>query len=71
MEDRRGSYTVLVGNPEGKRPLGRPRVILKWFFKKWNWRGMEWIDLIQDKDTWRAIVYTVMNLRVPKMRGIS
>jgi hypothetical protein len=65
----RGVYRVLVGKPEGKRPLGRPR-------RRWedNIRmdlqevgcGCEdWIGLVQDRDTWRALVSAVRNLRVP------
>ena len=48
-----GEYTILVGRPEGKKPLGRPsvegKIILKWMFKKWDC-GLDWIDLAQDRD---------------------
>ena len=65
----RGVHTVLVGKPEGKRPLGRPR-------RRWEdnikmdlteMRGCcgDWMELAQDRDRWRALVSTVMNLRVP------
>jgi hypothetical protein len=58
-----------VGKPEGKRPLGRPR--LRWKdnnkvnLTEIGWGGMDWIDLAQDRDQWRALVNTVMNLRGP------
>jgi hypothetical protein len=46
------------------------RIILKWIFKKWD-EGMDWIDMAQDRNRRRALVNAVMNLRVPKIRGIS
>jgi hypothetical protein len=49
--------------------LGDPGVdgtiISKWIFKKWDWGGMDWIELTQDRDRWRAVVNAVINLRVP------
>jgi hypothetical protein len=57
-----------VGKREGRRPLGRPgvdgRIILKWTFERLD-GGMAWINLVQDRDRWQALVITVMNLRVP------
>jgi hypothetical protein len=63
------AYRTLVGKPEGKRPLGRPRHgwvdIIKMYLREIRCYGMDWIDLAQDRDQWRALVNTVMNLRVP------
>jgi hypothetical protein len=74
MGEKRNAYRILVGMPEGKRPLGRPRrkwggAILKWILERYD--GMEWIDLAQDRDRWKTLVYTVMNLRFHKMLGSS
>jgi hypothetical protein len=68
MGEERNEYGVLVVNPEGKRPLGRPR-------SRWNdgiridlteigWGGVDWIRVAQDRDRWRAVVSVVMNLRI-------
>jgi len=58
-----------MGEPEGKRLLGRPRRRwednIKMDFQEVGWAGMGWIDLAQDRDRWRAVVNVVMNLRVP------
>jgi hypothetical protein len=58
----RNAYRILVGKPEGKRALGRPR---RRSVKNIKINGMDWIDLAQDRDQWRALVKTAMNLRVP------
>jgi hypothetical protein len=68
MGERRGAYRALVGKPEGRRPLGRPRrrwEDIKMDLPEVGWGGMDWMNLAQDRDRWRALVYTVMNLRVP------
>jgi hypothetical protein len=71
MGEARNAYRILVGKPEGKRPLGRPR--RRWadsikILERWDgmgWDGADWIDLAQDRDRRRALVNTMMNLRVP------
>jgi hypothetical protein len=69
MGEKKNAYRLLVGKPEGKRPLGRQR-------RRWvdnirmdlleiGWGGVDWIGVAQDRDKWRALVNVVMNLRVP------
>jgi len=69
MGKRRGVCSVLVGKPEGKRPLGRPRHrwedYIKMDLQEVGCGSVDWIDLAQYRDRWRALVNVVMNLRVP------
>jgi hypothetical protein len=69
MGETRNAYTILVGKPEGKRPLGRPtrRWVdnIKMVLREIGWDGMDWIELAQDRDHWRAVLNMVMKLRVP------
>jgi len=75
MGEGRGVHRVLVGRPEGKRPLWRPRRRwednIKMDFQEVGGVCGDWMESAQDRDRWRALVNTVMNLQVPKMRGIS
>jgi hypothetical protein len=68
MEEERKVYKVLVGKPEGKRPLGRPRRRwedgIRMDLRETGFGGVDWIQLAQDRDRWRAVVSAVMNLRV-------
>jgi hypothetical protein len=66
--EKGNAYRLLVGKPEGRRPLGRPR--RRWLYNirmdlvEVGWGGMDWIGLAQDKDRWRALVNSVLNLQV-------
>jgi len=75
MGEWRGVHRVLVGKSEGKRPLGRPRRRwednIKMDLQEGGGGFEDWMELAQDRDRWRAFVSTVMNIRVPKLRGIS
>jgi hypothetical protein len=68
MGETRNAYRILVGKPEEKSPLGRQRRRwvdnIKMDLRETGWDGMNWIELAQDRDQWRALVNTVMNLRV-------
>jgi hypothetical protein len=69
MREKRNAYTILMGKPEGKSPLGRPRRRwvdnIKMGLRTRGWDGVDWIDVAQDRDQWRALLNTVLNLRVP------
>jgi hypothetical protein len=69
MGEKRNAYRILVGKPEGKTPLGRPRRRwvdnIKMDLREIGWYGVDWMDMAQDRDQWRALVSTVLNLRVP------
>jgi hypothetical protein len=69
MEDKRNAYRLLVGKPEGKRPLGRPtrRCVdnIRMDLGEVGWGYMDWIGLVQDRNRWRALVNSVLNLRFP------
>jgi hypothetical protein len=67
--EKRNAYRILMGKPEGKRPLKSPRRRwvdnIKMDLREIGWDGVDCIDLAQDRDHWRALMNTVMNLRVP------
>jgi hypothetical protein len=69
MGEVRSAYNILVGRPEGRGPLGRPRRRwednIKMYLREIGFVDVDWIHLAQDRDRWRALVKTVMNLRVP------
>jgi hypothetical protein len=68
-KEKRNAYRILMGKPEGKRPLRRPRGRwednIKIGLRQTGWGGMDWMNVVQDRDQWRALVNTVMNLQVP------
>jgi hypothetical protein len=73
MGDVRGAYNILVGRPEGRRPLGRPRCRwednIKMDLREIRFGDVDWIHWAQDRDRWRALVNMVMNLRVLQTAG--
>jgi hypothetical protein len=68
-EEKRNAYRLLVGKPEGKRPLGRPRRRsvgnIRMDLGEVGWDDVDWIGLAQNRNRWRAVVNSVLNLRVP------
>jgi hypothetical protein len=69
MGEKRNAFRLLVGKPEGKSPLGRPRRrwedIIRMDLGEVGWGDVDWIGLTQDRNMWRALVNSVLNLRVP------
>jgi hypothetical protein len=69
LGEKRNAYKILVGKPERKRPLGRPRRRwvdnIKMDLTQIGWDGVDWMDMAQDRNQWRALVNTVLKLRVP------
>jgi hypothetical protein len=73
MGEKRNMYRLIIGKPEGKGPLGRPRYKsvdnIKMHFGEIGCSGFDWIGLAQDRDKWRALENAVMSLRVPRNAG--
>jgi hypothetical protein len=71
--EKRNAYRILVGKPEGMRQLGRRRRRwvdnIKMDLREIGWDGVDWIDMAQDRDQWRDLMDTVLNLRVPQNAG--
>jgi hypothetical protein len=69
MGEKMNAYRVLLGKPEKERPLGRPRRrwvdTIKMDLREIRWNAVDWIDMAQDRNQWRVLVNTVLNLRVP------
>jgi hypothetical protein len=69
MGEKRNPYRMLVGKPEGRRPLGRPRrrwvVNVRMHLAEVGWDDVDWIGVANDRDRWRALVNSVLNLRIP------
>jgi hypothetical protein len=73
MGKKRNAFKILVGNPEERRPLGRPRRRwvdnIKMDLREIGWDGVDWIDRAQDRDQWRALVNTELDFQVPYNAG--